>query len=972
AAQPFNFRNYSVQEGLAQSRVNALLEDSRGYIWMGTEGGGLSRFDGRRFQNFTTREGLPGNYVTALHESADGLLWIGTSNGLCRYDGLSFQPLHPTLSAKINAIASRHPDSVWIGASSGLFLYTEDSIPPVQAGDAPVYCLLLENQRLWLGTDNGVYWYGAGKASRPEMPGGLAQAQVRSIIQDSTGQIWIGTYGRGLYRYDGRFHLVYQGISNFILCLFQGSRGRLWAGTLDAGLMNWAPEGSTFEHLSEEDGLCSNHIRAIMESRWGDFWFGSADGGACQYSGQQFVRFTEEDGLPDNYIYAIASDTAGHIVTSCGGEGIARYNDTTFQLLPCPEGIISRALIVDDSNRVWMGTEGQGLFILSDSVVINLDKQHGLSGNWIRAFAREPSGNIWVGTADGGLSRVRIDSFPDSLYVQAFQKAEGLGDIRIFALLRDSIGQLWYGTPSGLGRWAENGHPIFLTTNEGLPRGNIRCLAQDSTGHIWVGTAGGGIARVQCSGGSCRAYPAEGLTSNNVYLIACGPDGQLWVGSQLGLDRLTLDAEGNVKEIRHFGRAEGFAGIETAQNAVLKDKKGNLWFGTVNGLMQYNPQYSFSNTTPPVLHFTAIRLFYEPLEKTAYAGLLGPWHQLKDSLVLPYNQNHLEFEFLGINHPNPEKVSYQWRLLGQETEWSPPSPRNNVTYSNLAPGTYTFQARAYNEDGVPTPIPLEASFTIEPPFWETWWFRTTSIGSLALLIILSVWWQISRIRRQARLEKERLEMEKHLLELEQKALQLQMNPHFIFNALNAIQSLIVQQDQAIARRLLAQFARLMRAILYNSRKELVTLEEELAVLRNYLDLESHIRGGLFGYDIHLGPGVEEEDVMIPPMLLQPFLENAIRHGIAPLGKKGRIELAFQQKGPILEITIRDNGIGIEESRRRKKDSSHQSTALQAIRERLEVLSRENNIRKSLEISEWKTENGETGGTEVVVRVAFMN
>ena len=968
--QPFNFRNYSVQEGLAQSRVNTLLEDSRGYIWMGTEGGGLSRYDGLRFQHFSTRDGLPGNYITALHESADGRLWIGAQNGLCQYDGLAFQPIHPQLATEINTLCSYGSDTLWIGADQGVFLLTNDSIPPVQATKEPAYCLLPEGQRLWIGTDKGISWYENGRLSRPPMPRALAEAQVRSLCRDSLGQTWVGTYGRGLYRYDGQFHLVYQNISNFILCMLQGSDGRLWAGTLDRGLMNWTPDGSSFEQLTEMDGLCSNHILAMAESRWGDFWFGSAGGGASQYSGQQFVQYTEKDGLPDNYTYALAADTAGQLIVSCGQAGIARYDDTTFQLLPEFNGIVTRALIVDDSNRVWAGTEGRGLFIFSDTVVYQIDKQAGLSGNWIRAFAREPTGAVWVGAADGGFSRIRIDSLPNGLDIQTVQQKEGLPDIRIFAMLRDSLGQLWYGTPTGLGLWAAGNNRAFLTARDGLPQGNIRCLAQDSTGYVWVGAAGGGIARIQCRGDSCRAIPVEGLTSSNIYLLACGADGQLWAGSQLGLDRLTLDAEGNVKAIKHFGRAEGFTGIETVQNAVLLDKKDNLWFGTVNGLMKYNSRYNFTNAIPPLLHFTDIRLFYEPLERTAYAGLLGPWHQLKDSLVLPYNQNHLEFEFLGINHPNPEKVTYQWRLLGQEAEWSPPSQRNNVTYSNLSPGTYTFQARAFNEDGVPSPTPLEASFTIEPPFWATWWFRAIAIGALALMIVLFIWWRIRRVRFQARLERERLEMEKHLLELEQKALQLQMNPHFIFNALNSIQSLIVQQDQATARRLLAQFARLMRAILYNSRKELVSLEEELAVLRNYLDLESHIRGNLFDYEITLGDGLEEEAVLLPPMLLQPFLENAIRHGIAPSGKKGHIELAFQQKGPILEIRIRDNGIGIEESKRRKKDTSHQSTALQSIQERLEVLSKEHNIRAPLEIREWMMENGEVGGTEVVVRVAF--
>jgi LytS/YehU family sensor histidine kinase len=313
-------------------------------------------------------------------------------------------------------------------------------------------------------------------------------------------------------------------------------------------------------------------------------------------------------------------------------------------------------------------------------------------------------------------------------------------------------------------------------------------------------------------------------------------------------------------------------------------------------------------------------------------------------------------------------------LKGFDKEWSPVSVQHSFTYPNLNPGKYTFMVKACNEDGVWNHQPIELQFSILPPFWLRWWFIIIVIITIGGIVFAVFKWRVNLIKSKAAEEQKKTQMEKDILELEQKALRLQMNPHFIFNALNSIQSQIGTDNEQAARYYLAKFSRLMRQILDNSRQATITLEEEINTLENYLLIEKFCNGDRFDYNISVDPNLEKDYIKIPPMLLQPFIENAIKHGLKYSNeKRGMIEVTFSEKNNLLECSVTDNGIGrvkAEELNKNSKETYHKSTALLVTQERLDLLKEDKNIR-SLEIIDLYDENENALGTKVIVRIPLQ-
>jgi len=326
---------------------------------------------------------------------------------------------------------------------------------------------------------------------------------------------------------------------------------------------------------------------------------------------------------------------------------------------------------------------------------------------------------------------------------------------------------------------------------------------------------------------------------------------------------------------------------------------------------------------------------------------------------------------MGINFSNPDAVKYQWKLEGLDKTWSPVTNQHSINYSNLGAGSYTFMVRACNEDGVWNKQPTVLKFHISPPFWLRWWFIALLVLLVAGFVLIFFKWRENRIKATAAEGQRKLQMEKEIVELEQKALRLQMNPHFIFNALNSIQSQIGTDNDQAARYYLAKFSRLMRQILDNSRNTFITLEEEANTLENYLLIEKFCNGDRFDYKISIDENIEKDYVKIPPMLLQPFVENAIKHGLKYIdGKRGLIEVNFSEKNNVLECSVSDNGIGrkkAEELNMASKETYHKSTALLVTQERLDLF-KENPELKSLEIIDLHDETGNATGTQVIVRI----
>ncbi len=994
-AQQSNFKNFSVGDGLAQSQVFTMLQDSRGFIWMGTRGGGINKFDGQKFVSFTEADGLSSNYTICGVEDGQNNLWIGTDNGLNKYDGRNFEyyAVREEDQLPVTAIASLDDVNYWIGTTDGIYRFDGVQFEKVLF-DSPfrqglIACFFQDSKgQWWIGGDAGLGKVEGDSIRHFNTRNSLSENLVRSIAEDDSGRIWVGTYGGGINILDGDEITVYSletGLpDDIILTMMRDRDGKMWIGSQNGGVCYWEPKDSSFQCFSEDDGLCNNHIRVILQDLWGNIWLGSSGGGISQYSGRQFIHFTESDGLAGKYVYSVIEDHRGRMWMGASAKGVTVMDSNRVTHLNADSGFMDtkvKAIFEDRSGKIWLGTEGEGVFVMDTDRVHTFNTINGLSGAWIRDITQDSLGHMWIATASGGITKIEQNKRfkklkkPQPTYrFKYFNRQNGSYPNRINCLHIDRKNRVWFASADkGVGCIAGDTLLMMIDQRKGLIRNAVRTLAEDDHGNLWAGTAGGGVNRITIYEDSLQfdtLTTREGLHSGNIYLLLVDNDQHLWVGTESGVDQVWLDRTSRVLDIKHYGKAEGFVGIETCQNAAFKDRSGNLWFGTINGLTQYNPSTNIKNTLAPILSITRATLFYEPLENTIYAPWVGKWGEVRDGMELPYDQNHLSFEFTGVNFKNPENVLYQWKMDGLEEDWSPVSGKRDATYSNIPPGQYTFMVKACNEDGVWCVKPETVSFTILPPIWQTWWFITAAIAAGLLILVVTFRIRLNQVKQKIARDRERLEMEKNLLQLEQKALRLQMNPHFIFNALNSIQGLIVQQDAKKARYYLAKFSSLMRLILESTRTGSITLEDEIKTLSHYLSIEQFSKEHPFDFEILSPDEIDAAETMIPPMLIQPFVENAIIHGFSNIDYHGKITISFSVNGKFMTCTVTDNGIGRKKAAQQKSQvgQQHKSTALAVTQERLDILNTSTAKINSLQIVDLEEADGSAAGTRVTIKI----
>lgn len=966
--QSYHFQQYSVGEGLPQSQVYAIHQDQKGYLWLGTQGGGLARFDGKKIIHFTSQDGLAGNYIQTIKEDDKGNLWIGANNGISQYDGdtLLTYPFSTKKENTVQDIIIDKNNQLWAATQLGLYYLENDSVLIKETNSGfkfgRTYALFIDSkERLWAAGAKGIFQYNYSLKKWDNKWNN--NAEVLDIAELPNEELYATAFNHGLLEFKNsrwdKTELPY--FPNlFFQCLWPSPDGSLWIGTQNRGIYilkkNNNPKTEEEElniiSLNTNDGLCNNNIKTITQDRWGNVWLGTSGSGACKYGGQEFEHTTKTDGLKSDFVYALEMDTSGGIWLSAGDQGFSFFKNNSFTHFGRDSSFINiktRAIHQDLNGQVWIGTERKGIstfYFTNDSIpkrefIFFNREEHDLAGNYIRDITSNIKNEIWVAATDGGISKINYpDSLTGEISVKNFGTSDGLSDPNVHVLHFDQWGRLWIGTRyKGLGMLFKNRVEMIGPASK-ASNIFIRCIAEDEKGNLWIGTNDRGIGVANIYGDSLPVFnfynKKNGLSSANIYLLQFDEFGHLWVGSDRGVDKLKLDASNNILDIQNYGLAEGFKGVETCQQASLLDNEGNLWFGTVNGLMRYRPNLDTGKIIVPKIHFTNINLFYEPLANTSFGHFFDKHIGIKKEAVFPYDQNHLGFEFFTPNFPNPEKTFYSWQMVGQEENWSPYSTRHEVSYANLPPGEYTFQVKAKNEKETESAV-LKTHFIIEPPFWETWWFRISAISFLILLIGFIFWNRIRQVRKKAAAEKAKLELENHLLQLEQKARQLQMNPHFIFNALNSIQSLVARKDFDGSRGYILKFGKLMRAVLDNSRKELIPLEKEVDTLQKYLEMEQFCRDGKFDFKINTD-NIENDDLNIPPMLLQPFVENAILHGVAPLkDRRGLIEINFTENKNNLEVEIKDNGVGLNKSPNVGVEKKRSSAGIAVTKERVKIL-----------------------------------
>lgn len=767
-SQQYNFKNYGTKNGLAGSTINAIFQDSKGFIWFATQDQGLSRFDGKAFQNFTKKDGLIANDVTCINEDREGNIWVGTAEGISKYDGVKFSPdaIQKQLSGKlIRSIFVDDKNSIWFATeASGVLIYDGSRIKKITKDEGlssnTVYAITQDKKgEYWFALEHGVSKYDGSQIINYDKEKGFGNKTFFSLLSDSKGNLWFGSVEGIIVMYNGKsFEIIKtpdEVSKDFIGSIDEDTHGNIWFAT-SHGALKYDQKDDAFTLFNEKKGLSSNDVFSITTDYEGNVWIGTMGGGVNLFSSEVFATYTQKDGLISNKIQSPIQTDNGTFIIGTLSDGISIFSHEVFtHLTSIPELNQSntRAITVDKNNNLYIGTQDDGVFILkkqNDKYILtrHIKDINNVKLTGVFKFIQDSKGVIWVATDGSGLFKIDKDK------IIQFTKSDGLITENILTLFEDSKENIWVGTlDEGVLKF-ENGKFINFGEKEGLANKTVWSIAEDNHHAVYFGTNGGGIS---CYDGKKfkTISSNDGLCSNNIAALTWDKiDNSLWVGTDKGINKIKLTPDFNVQYLRFYGDQEGFKGEEVNQNAILIDHEGLVWFGTTNGLCRYNRKFDYPTITAPKLKLNSIRLAYQTVDWKKYADSVDLRTNLPYNLKLSHRNNHLTFDFQALTTNN---VKYTYILEGQDNEWSPLSTNNEANFSNIAPGkTYTFKVKAINSYGVWSDEVGTFTFTINLPWWQTWWFYLISIIIIVFFILGFIHYRTSQLAKEKKLLEEKV------------------------------------------------------------------------------------------------------------------------------------------------------------------------------------------------------------------------
>ncbi|MEM6767267.1 MAG: two-component regulator propeller domain-containing protein [Bacteroidota bacterium] len=972
-AQVYNISSYTTSEGLIQSQVRSIVQDNRGFLWFGTQRG-ISRYDGKSFLNFDKKKGLESDFIACIYEDVEGLFWLGTNQGLYQFNGRTFTSWGgkiDQLSKQILSITQSADSLIWIGTQDqGLIIIdpNKDSVllnhPAINGLSAKLSVQALytsSDDQIWIGTDQGVFLYDGTSISGSALPLSIS---VFNFLEDSRGDMWIGTE-KGAFQIGKRILqqlTLADGLPNEkVYCVLEDQDGQIWMGTGQGVVRLKGDELIPFE---KEDFRLAVRMRSALTDHEGNIWFGTDGGGVIKVTKGVFETYNMAAGMSSSIAKSFLEDEKGRMWISTFDQGISILQDRSFSFLNEQQGLggndISYSL-KDSQGNFWFCFYENGLTRYQDEVLTRFQQHNGLVSNTVYCLAEAPNGDMWAGT-NQGISIINKEG------IQSFPLNDSLIDKSVYAILHDSKGNSWIGTPLGLTVLSAEGIRSFKAPDE--IGATIITILEDGKGWIWFATANG--IYIQQEEKLVRLGISEASGANRVVSMVFDGEDYLWIGTFNGAYRLKLVdfygldyQEGQKVGFEHYTGKDGLPNLECNANAAFRDSQGNIWLGTVAGAIKQPAGLErVENTPAPRVFITAVRSSeVEDWEKDNYE--LDTRSGLPLSPLLPSGEDRIDFEFIGISYKSSKQIEYKYRLTGLD-DWSRPTRQTSVAYTNLDAGEYAFEVVAKKEsEKWNYDKPARFEFNIKKPIYATGWFRI--LASLALLGLGTlIYLQVTSDRKRKR-EEQRIKDKAEKLQLEHQALYAMMNPHFTFNALQSIQYFIHRQDKVSANKFLSSFAKLIRKNLESTRSEFISLAEEVDRLNLYLSLENMRFPEKFDYEVKVDPSIDKHDTLLPPMILQPFVENSIKHGIMPLEGGGKVKVHIKAKDEdYLLIHITDNGIGIEQSKLQKKDrpKDHVSRGMQITMDRLALFGRITAKEHGVEIGEKVAADGKILGTEV--------
>ena len=866
-----------VNDGLSQSNIKSILKDNQGYLWFATDDG-LNRYDSHAFKIYRHVPGDPHsllvNNIETLFKDSKGNMYVGTGGGgLSLYNAkqdsfTNFKLIKDdatTLSNNdITSIYEDKKNNLWIGTYSGLdlfnpktgkfkrFLYEKDKeyIP-----EHHIRSITDDgNGNLFLGTDGGLIWFNYSNGQfllyrhQSDDISSITSNHVNTLLKRRDGNIWVGTFDAGLDLFNLRTkrftHFKHHPgdtstlINNNVLSLAYISHQKLLIGT-EKGLDQLDENTNVITSYKTNNNLGVEPSVGSIFSDQGILWLGVYNVGIVKYDSNissfahYFINSNSSGELNNNSVNTFA-ETAGGFYIGIDGGGISYFDNRTKKITNNKvslNGKVILSLLKDSKENLWVGTYDNGLNVLDKNNKLTAHYAGGnlptnITGASVYALMEDKDNGIWVGIDDGGVNVIKNGTIVNKFKHNVNDTLHSLSNNDVRALYQDKTGNVWIGTFDGLNLYNATNKTFthFKTYNSGLTNNVISCIFEDSKGNLWVGTFGGGLNLYNKTTHRLSAYA---FPDNTIYYHISGivedKYGFLWVSTGNGIIQFKPD----IKYFRHFTTLNGLQGAEFSHNSCLRLKNGDLLFGGLNGFNVINPSNLPSNKYIPQVVLSDFQLYNKTIEPGPNSILKSSINQTSE-IKLSHSESVFTIEYTALNYTLPELTQYAYRLAGFEKDWNFVGKENKATFTNLDPGEYTFEVKAANNDGLWNNIPLKLKIIIVPPFWLTWWFKI-----LTALIVIGIFYSYYSFRlRYIRAKKIELEktIKERTAEIKQQANELHNQSEELF-ALNEelmaqSEELLIQREQEFKARMSAEKANKAKSIF------LATMSHELRTPMN--------------------------------------------------------------------------------------------------------------------------------------------
>ncbi len=962
AQNDLNLKNYSLPEGLSHYKVQSIFKDRDGFLWIGTEDG-LNKFDGVNciiFQNVPDDQTtLSSGNIFSITQDKKGFIWVAVDGG-----GVNIIDPHTHKITKI---------------------FSENDTDRLRY----VKHIFIDQDIAWISAWGGLIRFDINRRSYKvfklnENSNSISNSDVKQVTKDQDGLLWLATAG-GLNSYDiksNRFdsymipNTTETVLANSVRHIFCDSNNTLWLGTEDGGLYNFNKKTNQFSKIYHDE---KNHVNCFYEDTKKNLYIGNQKGIDRLKLNSNYTSFTlKNSSIVDFGVAVITNNKDGLFIIGSVSKGIYVLKKNIFKtLFVSPKNDIVnriRTIIKGTNNTVWFGTIGHGIiqFNSETNTTTTLLADTPIKNYIIERLFIDSEQNLWIGTYANGLFKYHFKTKKLTPILKT--------PLRIEYLFESKDKVLWIATNKGTQFYDGNLNQIinapskYKLPKEALTSHQIHFIKYDNQGRIWynvaknlyvfdpkksttkqlrgiqntyeyisftqttdgvyyLGTLNGGIVRIDAKGNVQTITVKDGLISNRITDIQTDKNNTIWYSTTKGIGAVIF--ENNKATFKNYTHSDGIQDLEFYLGSSFKDEKGLIYFGGVGGVTYFNPDAIKTTKNTQQTLINEISIFNKKIKTDTIIPL-------KKRFDLNYDDDFIHLKFNSIGFSEQTKYKYKYRLLGLNDVWSTENTDNSVSYTNLQPGKYLFEVKSTNGQGIWNNTPAQIEFRITPPFWNTWWFYLIEVLVAVTLFLIAIKIRERKIVNEAKTAQFKLQ-----------ALRSQMNPHFIFNALNSIQHFIIKNDTKFALKYLTLFSKLVRKILENSFHIRIPLSEEIKFLSNYIEIESLRFDNKIDFSIEIDPEIDVEAIEIPSMLIQPYVENSILHGLMPKEEEGIIKITLHKQGKLIKCTIEDNGIGRLASKKNnlEMDKTHQSFGLPITKSRLDELNKASKTKVTINIED---------------------